>query len=85
MWSQTSCRGPGCQWIDLDQAELRVALDGTRPGARGSLVSANGGDQRSQTDERFLQGLDLEQTAAVVWLAFPQTVAELSRLQFQGK
>src|SRR3712207_2978844 len=56
-------RRPSGQRVDLDEPELRVALDDRGPGARGSLLAPDGRDPGAETRQHLAQRLDLAQTA----------------------
>jgi hypothetical protein len=76
--------GPPDERVDLDEAELAVALDDAGPGALGGLVAPDRGDPRVERRERGAQGLHLAQLAAAVGIAFPQARAMDERLRVDG-
>src|SRR5918993_1391973 len=76
-------RRPRGERVDLDEAELRVALDDAGPGARRRLVAADGRDPRAKLGERLAQRLDLTQAAALRRVALPQTFAVARGLRFE--
>src|SRR4051794_26253333 len=79
-----ACRPRG-ERVDLDEAELWVALDDAGTRARRRLVPADGRHPCVQAPEHLLQRLDLAQRAAEVRLALPEPLAVFGRLRIERK
>src|SRR3712207_959557 len=76
-------RRPRGQRVDLDEPELRIALDDSGPRARGRLLAPDGRDPRAEARQHLAQRLDLAQATTLFRVALPEPLAAEVGLRFE--